>query len=611
MVEELEESNNIWTTEKVKELITQFKRTGVLPRDNPFHERKIEWRKANLNYGYTLEELLEKKKCENIFYLANTYCHVMTDDGYVKINLDSREYQKKVLHDFIKYDKNVWLASRQIGKSIITAIFIVWFILNHPEKNILILSKTGDKVKELMRKVKSILKRLPFFLKPGIRENNVFTMEFEHDVLLVAEKTTPDSGASFTVHLLYIDEFALLPENIINEFYRTAYPTISSSETAKIIITSTPRGMNKFWEIYTGALEGKNYYNPLRTDYWEVPNHDEEWKKRQIADLGSEEDFNQEFGCQFLSGSKMLLRPKQAKKLKKMAIEFVHRDIEVFDDLDIVYGPTISEDGVQVTDSLLKWHPKFNLDSLFYEETRFALTIDLAGGEEGDFTVVNIFQILPMTRDNIENVMKRRNFTSEKDFFKLVQVGIFRSNTTGLDDLAVFLYHLIIDVMEQENLKAVLEMNFDGKDLINRIGELYGEKNEIEEDHVFVKFTHSQKKGEKKSGIKVNAENKKKGGNLLIDKIKINQIVPLEKTTINELLALGKNKKGSFESQIGHDDAGMTCVNLTHYFETIDYSDQIEEILEYCSDSFKEYIANILETEIAASEEDSYADVLI
>jgi hypothetical protein len=111
-----------------------------------------------------------------------------------------------------------------------------------------------------------------------------------------------------------MDEFAHIHPNFIESFFRSTYPTVSSSKVSRIIITSTPNGMNKFYEIYQGALSGDNSFNPVRVDWWQVPGRDEEWKREEIANLGSEELFNQEYGNQFLSSTSLLLGSNELKK---------------------------------------------------------------------------------------------------------------------------------------------------------------------------------------------------------------------------------------------------------------------------------------------------------
>jgi hypothetical protein len=186
--------------------------------------------------------------------------------------------------------------------TITSSIFLLWYLLFNFEKNAMIMANIGDTAAELMDKIKVIMKGLPFFLKPGLVVYNVMTMKFDNGCRIMAKTTTKTSSIGYTIHMLYMDEFAHINPNFINQFFKSVYPTISSSQIARVIITSTPNGMNKFWELYKGAVEGENEFNPIRVEWWQVPGRDEEWKKKEIAALGSEEDFNQEYGC-FVPGT--------------------------------------------------------------------------------------------------------------------------------------------------------------------------------------------------------------------------------------------------------------------------------------------------------------------
>ena len=423
---------NIWSTERVEKLLFEAEDMGLDYKevDNPFHENDPELRRGNIIFEYTEEELEEIKRCaSDVIYFANKYCMVMTDDGIRQILL--RDYQTQILKQYQKHRKNVFVSPRQSGKTITSSIFLLWYLLFNYQKNAMIMANIGDTAAELMDKIKIILRGLPFFLKPGILVYNVMTMKFDNECRVMAKTTTKTSSIGFTIHLLYMDEFAHINPNFIDSFFRSVYPTISSSQIARVIITSTPNGLNKFWEIYKGALDQENDFNPIRVEWWQVPGRDEEWKKKEIASLGSVEDFNQEYGCQFLSSSRLLLDAPTLKRLRNSQAKFTYRELTAFQDSYKDY-------------SNLVWHPKFDPTSIFEKDNqKFYVSIDTAGGGGGDYSVVNIFKVSPMPIKAIEN---KAIYHDETDFFSLVQVGIFRSNTIQIDELKVFLETLIIIV---------------------------------------------------------------------------------------------------------------------------------------------------------------------
>ena len=465
--------------------------------------------------------------------------------------------------------------------SITTAIYIAWYLCFNTDRNVMLLSRDSSTVKELMDKIKVIIKNLPFYIRPGIVVNNVMSMAFDNGCKLVAQTTTQDSGASFTIHLLYIDEFALISSSFLNEFYRTVYPTISSSDISRIILTSTPRGLNKFYEIYSKAVYGQNYYNPIRIDWWQVPGRDDAWKKAQIMDLGSVEDFNQEYGNQFLSGANILLKPDQLRKTKANEVEFVFKQIPAFDDLELPYGPLLDAKGKELSAPRLTWHPKFELERCKDQHRRFVITVDLASGSEGDFTVFNIFEL---TMLSMKSIKKLKLFTEEKDFFKFMQVGLFRSNSTKIPEASVLFYHLVVDLFDKENVKSTLELNHRGEEFIFRLSQLYGKYNDFEEDYTFTKYRRSISNETLYPGVNLTYKLKERAASNMSQAIKMNQIVIFEKTTIEEVISLGV-KKGVVVSQIGNDDCAMTVMHMGLHMDTLDAQEFVDEWLEINGDN--------------------------
>jgi hypothetical protein len=563
--------NNYWSTEKVGTLIYNAEEHGIDYKDvdNPFHENDPELRKGNILFEYTEWELEEMQKCaSDVVYFANKYCHVMTDEGIRQIQL--RDYQIQILNQYQFHRKNVFVSPRQSGKTITSSIFLLWFLLFNYEKNAMIMANIGDTAAELMDKIKVIMKGLPFFLKPGLIVYNVMTMKFDNGCRIMAKTTTKTSSIGYTIHMLYMDEFAHINPNFINQFFKSVYPTISSSQIARVIITSTPNGMNKFWELYKGAIDGENEFNPIRVEWWQIPNRDEEWKKKEIAALGSEEDFNQEYGCQFLSSSRLLLDSPTLKRLKTNEESFVFHELSSFEMSPIDY-------------TSLVWHPKFDPASIFEKDAqKFYISIDTAGGGGGDFSVVNIFKVTPMPTSSIKN---KKFFEDESDFFCLLQVGIYRSNTVQIDELKAFVEILVLHILGEENTRIVLEMDYKGELLMSKL--LDGEDFY---DEMFVYTKHSEATSKLRPGVKLTVRNKEK----FCYDLKINtrsyKIIPSEKNTIHELTNFGINSNGSFSSQIGKDDIAMTLVNLNCVFDNGDFQETVSELYDVIPEKFRNLI---------------------
>jgi hypothetical protein len=559
---------NFWSTEKVDQLNYNAEENGIDYKDvdSPYHENDPELRKGQILFEYTEWELEEMRKCaENVVYFANKYCKVMTDDGIQNINL--RDYQIQILDQYQTHRKNIFVSPRQSGKTITSSIFLLWYLLFNFEKNAMIMANIGDTAAELMDKIKVIMKGLPFFLKPGLIVYNVMTMKFDNGCRIMAKTTTKTSSIGYTIHMLYMDEFAHINPNFINQFFKSVYPTISSSQIARVIITSTPNGMNKFWELYKGAIEGENEFNPIRVEWWQIPNRDEEWKRKEIAALGSEEDFNQEYGCQFLSSSRLLLDSYTLKRLKNSEEQFIFHELSPFENSPIDYSSLI-------------WHPKFDPTSIFEKDgQRFYVSIDTASGGGGDYSVANIFKVAPMPSNVIKN---KKFFDDESDFFCLLQVGIFRSNTIEIDEFKALLEILIGSILGVDNTRIVLELNYKGEILMDKLLD-------CEEffDEMFVYTKHSEASNRLKPGIKLTVKNKEKFCYDLKINTRSSKIIPCSKNGIHELANFGINPNGSFSSQIGKDDEAMTLVNINCIFDNGDFQETVSDLYDIIPEKFR------------------------
>lgn len=574
----------IWTTERVNLLITLID-DGKEMKETPFWEGKPEWRNANIVFEYTTEEVEEIKKCANdIIYFANKYCFTMTDEGVQNITL--RDYQEDILTEYQNNRFVALLSARQIGKTICSNIFLVWYLIFNFDKNLMILSNTGATTIEIIDKVKVILSHLPFFLKPGIIVNNQMTIKTDNGCRLFGRNTTKSASIGYTIHACFLDEFAYIHPNFIHDFWKSIFPTLSSSSISRCIITSTPNGMNKFYDIYTGALEGKNEFKALRVDYWQIPGRDEAWKQKQIANLGSEEAFNQEFGNQFISSSNMLLDAKSLTQAKSLVTEYVWREISDLGDLELNY------DG-------LKWHPKFQFENIKPTD-KFVFSIDTAGGGGGnaDYSVINIFKLIPTPISLIE---KQASFTDEADFFSLLQVGLFRSNTVDIDTLVSIVETLLYNIFTSDNTRIVLELDFKGNLVLDRMS-----KHKDFFEDIFIHTKHSENARLPKPGLKLNPKNKLQLCMEMRRNVRNGKIIANEKTTYNELAAFGINKKGSYSSQIGHDDCAMSMVNMCSFFTSTQYLEMVEDIY----DSIDERYKSIISAKINAGDSSKSADDL-
>lgn len=560
----VESDRIVWSTKQINDLLLALDQ-GYRPKVKmPFYEGKQFLRKGNIVFEYTDEEISELARCAtDIVYFAEKYAVVMTDDGIKKVKL--REYQKRMLRNFQNERFNIVLASRQMGKTVTASIYNAWYVTFNTDKNTLLLANKSDTTKEIIDKAKVVLENLPFFMKPGIIKYDVMNVRCDNGCRLIGQSTTAKAGIGFTIHNLYIDEFAHIHPSIADSFYENVYPTLSASNVSRLTITSTPNGFNKFYQIYAAAERGDNEYTSMRIDWWEHPDRDDTWYQRELANLGSIEAFNKQYGNEFVSSSNLLMDPVDMKRMRKRMKKYVYHDLEEFDNI-----------GIDV-EGFLAWDPDFDIEDARYSENFWLFDVDIAEGNGGDYSVINIFQISPMDLKEIEMV---NNPGAMYDFFKLKQVARFRSNEHVIEDFAKVLYTLAIDIFYSENVKMVVEYNTYGSVLFQYLRTVFPQRNDFDEE-MLIRFRHRHDARTLKPGIKLKSDNKAIFCQNFSKLYKNNRIDITDEETVTEASLFGVLPNGGYGAQMGNDDLIMTCITATEFFNTTDYADYIEELLDF------------------------------
>lgn len=567
----------VWSTKQVDDLMLALDQ-GYRPKvAMPFYEGKQFLRKGNIVFEYTDEEITELARCaQDIVYFAEKYAVVMTDDGIQQVKL--REYQKKMLRNFQDERFNIVLAARQMGKTVTASIFNAWYVTFNTDKNTLLLANKSDSTKEIIDKAKIVVENLPFFMKPGIIKYDVMNVRCDNGCRLIGQSTTAKSGIGFTIHNLYLDEFAHIHPSIADTFYENVYPTLSSSKVSRITITSTPNGFNKFYNIYAAAERGDNEYNAMRVDWWEHPDRDDAWYERELANLGTIEAFNKQYGNEFVSSSNLLLDPVDMKKMRKRMKKYVHNEFDQFDYISI-----------DIKDHLT-WDPDFDVETCGDGGNFWLFSVDIAEGNGGDYSVINIFKIDHMNEQEIQNVI---NPGAMYDFFKLKQVAVFRSNEHVIEDFAKILYTLSVDIFNSENVKMVVEYNTYGTVLFQYLGTVFPQRNDFDEEMI-VRFKHRHDSKTLKPGIKLKTDNKAIFCQNFAKLYKINRLDLTDESTIVEASLFGTLRNGSYGAQMGNDDTIMTAITGTEFFNTTDYADYIEELLDVIDPDVHDAMEGIL-----------------
>lgn len=573
------DDSNIWSTAKAEAYIKGSLDGTTNTKRNPFYNGIKSLKGGNLIWEYTQEEVDEFTRCAiDIIYFAEKYVKLKTEDGYQHIVL--RDYQKKILSTYSKERFVITLAARQAAKTTTTSIFMVWSLLFNKEYNIFLLGNKSDTTKELIYKVKSIIELLPWFLKPGVIKYDVNSLTFDNGCRLVGQTTTENSAIGFTIDLLYCDEFARVDSAIVDEFWENVYPTISASSKSKAFITSTANGRNLFSRIYNDAVSGLNDFVPIRIDWWEVPGRDAAWAEREIANLGSRDAFEVQYGNSFSIGNNVLLPPTLLDSLYKNRRTFLPMP-----DIDYDSQYVVGIDAISEMEKGLKWDIDYlGTDPSILKDKCIFLSIDISEGIGGDFSVIQIFELLKYTEPTEQSLE-----LDEFSHFGLRQIGIFSSNSISIEDLSEVVYFLAVYLLDQDKLKILFESNSFGGYFFKSCLSIGGDKNELD-DYIFVKTKVETSNLDKNNfkegklvrdyGLRLNSSNKIIYCRLLNQYIKKGRMIVYEEATITELSNFGiKDGGSSYEALDGHDDKVMSLVDATYFFET-DYFTDLCEVLD-------------------------------
>lgn len=544
--------HNIWSTEK-ENIYNDLKINGDLEEykisETPFHESNQGLKKRNLIWNYTAQEIEEIKKChDDVIYFAENYCHVKDENGKYRL-IKLRNYQKDILRQYTNNRFNILMASRQIGKSILTGIFINWYNCFNTEKTIVICSDIGPSAVEVLDKIKLVYESLPLFLKPGINVWNVQSVAFDNKNRILAQTTSKRTARGLTVDYLYADEFAHVEPGLQYDFWQSIIPTISSLKNSHITVTSTPNKFDLFYDIWINAISGKNEYNPIRVDWFDVPGRDEEWKKKEIAKLGGDERmFNQEYGLQFISESESLLNSNSQSLLKKIERKFENNKYEILNHIDI-------------NEKYIKnfyFDPNYDLEKL--KTDKFVVSVDFATGVGRDYSVFNIMKVSHLSYAKIRS---NKEMTSHKDAIRLTQIGYFMSNEIDVVTFSKICENVVYNLMNFTDTKIVLETN---DNQYNIFVETFKENKNFD-SFIFFKSKHSQE-GRNKIGIRLNSSNRAINFTKLKMLINGTNIIPLDSYTISQLVSFGIAKNGTYQSSSKNDDVAMCIVNLAHLWMT-------------------------------------------
>ena len=311
-------------------------------------------------HSYTSEQVKEIIRCtQDPIYFIETYCQIVSlDRGLVPFKL--YECQKRKVETILNNRKVILMEGRQQGKTITSAACILWYTLFQPNKTVAILANKSSAAREVLYRYELMYEMLPIWMQQGVKTFNKGDLELENGSRVFTAATSSSGIRGKSVNWLYIDEAAIIPNNVAEDFFTSVYPTISAGETTKILLTSTPLGYNHFWKFWNEAKEGRNGFVPMFIHYSEIPGRTETWAEEQRRILG-ELKFNQEVLCAFLGSSNTLVNPDTIGRMSFVT-------------------PVYSNDGLDV-----------------YEEPQedhvYMMSVDTSRGVEGDYCALSVLDI--------------------------------------------------------------------------------------------------------------------------------------------------------------------------------------------------------------------------
>lgn len=461
-------------------------------------------------HAFTQKELDEYIKCaEDPVYFSRKYIKIINVDRGL-IPFEMWDFQERMLQTFHDNRFSICKLPRQVGKSTTSVAYILHQVLFNENFVVAILANRAPTARELLGKLKLAFEYLPMFLKQGIKEWNKGSIYLANGSRVLADSTSGSSVRGFSFNLIFLDEFAFVPNNIAEEFFNSTYPTISSGKTSKVVIVSTPNGMNLFYKMWTKAVEKTSTYQPIEIHWSMVPGRDSAWAEETIRNT-SQRQFDQEFGCEFLGSSNTLINGS------KLAALHWKEPIARMECMDVFEQPI----------------PKHT----------YVLTADVSEGQGLDYSTFSIFDV---TEIPYRQVAKYRNneispmllpaviYSAARkynDAFVLVEI-----NSIGLQVADILHFELAY-----ENL---LKFHMKGKQGMQASGGFAAGKNKLA------------------FGLRITPQSKMIGCANLKTLVENDKLILQDEDTITELFSFAADKK-TFKAEEGaNDDLAMTLVHF-------------------------------------------------
>jgi hypothetical protein len=517
------------------------KKTGYLGNPN--------LKASGVDIQFTKEQVKEYIKCANdpVYFIENYIKIVSLDEGLVPF--DMYEYQKDIIE---KVHNNRFIIAklpRQSGKSTTMISYLLHYVMFNQSMNVAVLANKQTTAREILSRLKLAYEYLPIWLQQGIVEWNKGSIELENGSRILASSTSASAVRGGSYNIIFLDEFAHVPSGVAEEFFSSVYPTITSGQNTKVLMVSTPNGLNMFYHYWRGATKkvgqvGKNEYIPIEVHWSEVPKYpggplrDDKWRKETIANT-SEQQFESEFECDFIGSSATLI---SSHKLKCLAwIDPILKNAE---------GLSVYEE------------PK--------EDHVYVCCVDTARGQGLDYSA---FVIVDITNPPYKLVARYRN--------NIISPMVYPTVIKSLCD-------------QFNGAYCLLEINDIGSQVADV---LYSD---LEYDNVLMCTTKGRKgqvisggfgSGGVQFGVRTTAVVKKLGCSVLKSLIEEDKLIIEDLETINEMITFVA-KKQSYEADDGHTDDLIMCLVLFAWLTRQDYFKNITDI-DVRTDIYKEKIEEL------------------
>ena len=479
-------------------------------------------KKANVPQEFSEEQILEFMKCAaDPVYFAKTYMKIVSlDEGLVQFK--PYDFQEKLIKNFHENRFNICKMPRQTGKSTTSVSYLLHYVVFNDSVNVGILANKAATARDLLGRLQTAYENLPKWMQQGIISWNKGSLELENGSKILAASTSASAVRGMSFNILFLDEFAFVPNHIAEAFFSSVYPTITSGKTTKVIMVSTPHGMNHFYRYWHDAERGKNEYVPTDVHWSQVPGRDDIWKEQTIANT-SEQQFKIEFECEFLGSVDTLIAPS---KLRSM----------------IYQEPEKRSAGLDVYVDPQKGHD-------------YVMTVDVARGVNKDYSA---FVVIDISEFPHSVVAKYRNNEIKPMLFPSIIEEVGKSYNEA------FIMCEVNDIGDQ--VASILNYDMEYKNLLmcsmrGRAGQVVGQG-------------FSGKKTQ--LGVKMSKTVKKVGALNLKTLIESDKLLSCDYDIMSELTTFIQ-KSNSFEAEEGcHDDLAM-CLVIYAWLVQTDYFKELTD----------------------------------